>query len=143
LIALCTGAIADDNRPAERRQLPPGRTLESEGIEYKCFTLDEYKSVAHLVVDYNWLWDHTLTLEQERALLAAKAEVQAQRVELWQTQVESLEREREYLSKLFDSEHGLRLRLEARDRAVGWIPWAIVVLESVAIGAIGLYSGVN
>lgn len=137
------GAIADDNRPAERRQLPPGRTLESEGTEYKCFTLDEYKSVAHLVVDYDWLWDHTLTLEQESALFAAKAEVQAQRVELWQTQVESLEREREYLSKLFDSEHGLRLRLEARDRAVGWIPWAIVVLESVAIGAIGLYAGAS
>lgn len=114
-----------------------------EGIEYKCYTVDEYKSVAHLVLDYNWLWDHTLTLEQEKALLASKASIQLERVKLWQTQVESLEREREYLSKLFDAEHGLRLKIEKRDRALGWIPWALVVAESIAIGAIGLYSGAN
>ncbi len=141
LIALCTGATAEDNRPATQRQLPQGQTLNVEGVEYKCFTLDEYKDVAHLVVDYRWFWDHTLTLERENALLVSMSEVQTQRVEIWKEQVESLEGEREFLSDLFDAEHGLRLKLEAKDRALGWIPWAIVVLESVAIGAIGLYAG--
>ena len=143
LTALCGTANADDQRPTERLQLPQGRTLEAEGVEYKCFTLDEYKVVAHLVVDYNWLWEHTLKLERANALLTAKAEIQAERVSLWQSQVDTLERERDYLSKLFDEEHGLRLKIENRDRALGWIPWALVVAESIAIGAIGLYAGAN
>lgn len=118
-----------------------GRTITHEGVEYKAYTLQEYKQLAHLILDYHLLWSYSLSLEAEIESWKREKIDWKLRVETWKEAAEVQRSRGDQLSELFDAEHALRLKLEKNQRALGWVPWALVVVESVAIGILGVYSG--
>lgn len=135
--------VADDRleRPNAHRVEPIGRTITHEGVEYKAYTLQEYKQLAHLILDYHLLWSYSLSLELEIESWKREKTDWKLRVETWKEAAEVQKSRGDQLSKLFDAEHALRLKIEKSHRTLGWIPWALVVVESVAIGVLGVYSG--
>lgn len=123
----------------ETYNFPEGRILEVDGIKYKAFTLEEYKEIAYILVAYESIWDDSdliqeqnLSLEQERKLWVA-------RVNIWK-QTCDLQKERgDIYSKLWESEHLLRLKVQRQQTIVTWIPWTVVILESIALTTFGIY----
>ena len=94
-----------------------------------------------MVLDYHTLWDYSLNLELEIASFERDAITWQLRVDVWKESAESQRARGDMLSKMFDEEHELRLKIETRQRMFGWVPWALVVVESIAIGILGVYSG--
>ena len=138
-----TPSTADDKpeRPSTHRFEPIGRTIIHEGVEYKAYTLEEYKRLGHLILDYHLLWTYALSLESEIESWKREKVDWKIRVETWKEAAEVQRARGDQLSEVFDAEHALRLRTEKQQRALGWVPWALVVVESIAIGILGVYSG--
>lgn len=147
LIALVTlipySIAAEDQRPSERVREPIGQIIEHEGTKYKAFTLEEWKQMAHLILDYHVIWDYSLNLELEIDSLKREAKLWEQRVDIWKSATDEQRARGDILSKLFDEEHKMRLKLEKQYRTLGWVPWTLVVVESIAFGIVGVYSGVK
>jgi len=138
-----TPLAADDKpeRPSAHRFEPIGQTIVHEGVEYKAYTLEEYKRLAHLILDYHLLWTYSLSLELEIESWKREKKDWQLRVETWKESAEVQKARGDQLSETFDAEHALRLRIEKQQRTLGWVPWALVVVESIAIGILGVYSG--
>jgi hypothetical protein len=136
---------ADDKpqRPEAQRIEPPGKTIVHDGVEYRAYSLDEYKELKHLFVDYHSLWDYSLSIEDDVISMAEEIELWQFRVDGWKEESERQANYAKQLSSLFDKEHDLRLKLEKRNDMLGWVPWALVVVESVAIGVAGAYVSVK
>ena len=139
----CCVGIADDKppRPTEYRTQPLGRVITHEGVDYKAFTLNEWKQWGHLKLDYSLLWDYSLSLELEIASFERDIRSWQLRIDVWKTTAENERSRGDMLSSMFDEEHKLRLKIQRQQQMLGWVPWAIVVVESIAIGVLGVYSG--
>ncbi len=141
---LCaTPAATDDSptRPDTHRREPMGRSITQDGVEYKAYTLAEYKQLGHLILDYHLLWDYSLSLELDISSYERETVQWEFRMNTWKEATEAQRARGDILSKMFDEEHELRLGLEKQHKAFGWVPWALVVVESIAIGVLGVYSG--
>lgn len=141
ILTMCYAADANDtklSRPETLRQEPAGRVITHEGVKYKAFTLDEWKEHAHIIVDYRLLWDYSLSLELDIKSFEADIKVWEMRVALWKETAESQKERGDILSSMFDAEHELRLKIERQHRATNWIPWALVVVESIAFGVVSV-----
>ena len=118
---------------------PDGRVLEVDGVRYKAFTLEEYKEIAHILVAYETMWDNTDLLENEYISLEQEKKFWLARVEIWR-HAHDVQKERGNLYyNLWKSEHKLRLKNESYHKLATWIPWTVVVLESIAIVTFGIY----
>lgn len=120
--------------------MPIGQVIEHNGAEYKAFNLEEWKQVSHFILDYHLLFDYALSLEAEYDYIQEKFELYQDEVDLWKAEAKRQNKRGNILSKMFDREHKFRLSLEKRDKMWNWIPWTLVVVESVAVGFLGAYS---
>ena len=139
-----TPVLADEGgRPAYEYAEPNGRDEKIDGEEMVCFSKEEYKTLGRIIIDYHWLWTEVRALEIDLKLSAKEIALREQRAEHWQQTAERIKANRDFMSKLFDAEHGYRLRLEKQSRSKEWVLWTVLVLESVAIAAIGVVQVAN
>jgi len=144
LALLTTHAVADDKgAPTVERELPAGRTVEVDGEQLKAFTAEEYAEVVKLEDDYRWFWSNWIRLSAAHAIAVNdELRIAKERVSLCRETLDLVSSDREILRDAWKDER--RLRLEARNAAAvrEWIPWALVVVESIAFGVVGIYAGV-
>jgi hypothetical protein len=142
-----------DLKPEARLEVPDGLVLTKGpdlettirslrlsvrgGEEYKCFTRDEWATMADLVIDYRWFWDYTLTLENELKLRAVEIGRLEDTSTTWREALESERSSREKMGELFEREHGLRLSLERKTRLKEYVLWGGIILTSAAAVAFG------
>lgn len=136
--------IIEKKSPLEiRYDIPDGQIIVSEGLEYKCYELEEYKKLAHLIVEYNNILEFAIDLERYNASLLIEIDLWKQKQKLWEEESNVQQNHIDMLSTMFDDEHNLRLKLQKQNRVFQWVPWAFVVVESVLLGGLGVYSSVS
>ena len=121
-------------------EMPVGTTLKVDGVEYKAFTLKEWKQVGHLVESYHGLWDHVIELEEQHFSLLSEIENYETRLALWQEEIEFQKDRGNQLSLMYDQEVKLRGSTYNSYRKTSWIPWTLVAIESILLGFIGVYA---
>jgi len=150
-IALPRTSRSDDKQPASAAEQldgwqPPtvvyslttiGRQVDVDGVQMKCFTATEGREVLMpMFADYralirmSWLW------------VAAKAEYEAS-IATMGTKLKLQDGTIAFYTD--ESDHWYQVskvkgnRLERAQRFT-WVPWAIVVLESLLVGGLGVYA---
>jgi hypothetical protein len=144
LMAFVVPANSDEEeqwtRPTQHRQFPSGTDIVHEGVEVRCFTVEEGKKIKHLVIDYDDLYYAAIRWEGIRRGLESKIAGLELRLELHQEMVTELQSDRQWWKKLFQAEHKYRMKIEMtiqkKDRW-RWVPWTLVVVESLTMGVIG------
>lgn len=126
------------------RWMPPeGRTIVKDGIEYKAFTLDEYKLLAHVLVDYDTLWKLRLNLKLEIKALKDELNLERQRIDNCKEGIENQRLRADMLSKMYDSQYKLQLKRSKLQRFAQAFSWSLVVVESLALGVLGISYALN
>lgn len=115
--------------------------MKIDGVDSIVFTLPEWKSYGLIVIDYYRLWDYSLSLEWQIESLEGTTETWKMKSDNWKTAMEDQKQRADGFYLAFNEERKLRLSNELKERVWGWVPWAIVIVESVAIGALGIYAG--
>lgn len=133
----------ESQRPKAERWEPEGRIIEHEGAKYWAYTLEESRKMEHIFEDYHLMWKYITSVEVD--ILSYQREVKQWqfRVDNWKEASETQRRRGDMLSKMFDEEHRLRLNIESTHNKFNWVPWTLLVIESVAFGAIGVYSAAS
>jgi len=127
--------------PDQHYMEPAGRIIVVDGVEYKAYTLEEYKTVAHIFVDYHFLWMYSLNLELEIQSLTKDLSLTARQVQYWKDSTDVQAKRGDMWRGEYNKQLSLRQKIEAKQRAFNWIPWTLLAVESLAIGVIGMYSG--
>lgn len=118
---------------------PEGKILEVDGIKYKAFTLEEYKEIAYVLVAYESMWEDSDLIQEQNFSLEQEKKLWIARVNIWK-QTCGLQKERgDVYFKLWESEHLLRLKVQRQQTIATWIPWTVVILESIALATFGIY----
>lgn len=111
--------------------------------EYKCFTVDEWGSMGHLITDYRWLWYYAIQLELKTELLNRDVGNLELQIVILRDSVDVTQRGLESMTALLDKEHDARLRASRKASVELWA-WRIgTVLGLVAAGAFGAAWGVE
>ena len=127
-------------RPTIQYQFPKGQNFTINGEDLRCFRFSEGQVMKHIEIDYNGLFHAAIAWESLRLELELNISGLELRLGAHRDMVKELRRNNEWWKSLFDSEHEYRLKLEMKmsnkDR-FGWVPWAMVAVESIVIGIIG------
>jgi len=112
-----------------------GRNIEQDGVQYKCYTPEEGRSVLlPMFADYRallrvaWLW------------MAAKAEFEAMisaantKLDLFKLQLAFYQDEAENWMNIAKA----RAQKFELAQKWAWVPWALVVAESLVVGVVGV-----
>ena len=81
-----------------------------------------------------------MNLEDDIASLNNDIALWKMKYDIWKEQYEDQKDVTEVYKTAYTEEHKLRLRIEKSQRTLGWVPWALVIVESLAIGVFGVYS---
>lgn len=140
LQTLCGTVGADDGppRPAYERTEPTGTEIIHNEMPLQTYDLTEYKELGLLITDYHELWKYALNLEAQ--IISMKIEISAlnSQVEIWKTAAEWEQKHALIWKTAYGEERKLRLSMEKSDRQTKWIPWAVVVAQSIAMAAIAI-----
>ncbi len=126
--------------PPELRSRPPGEDITLEGRALRCFDLAQYKELGHIWIDYVSLYKYSIYMNGIRDSLELELGLTRQRVELWKQQAAREKERGDLLRVMYDQEHGRLVAWEKQSKAMAWVPWAIVVVESLVIGAVGIWA---
>ena len=124
----------------EIRSRPLGTQVELEGVPHRCFDLDEYKAIGHIWIDYLDLHKNAVFMLAQNRSLQLELELSGQRIKLWQDQAGREKDRGDLLKVAYDEEHKKLAAWQKQSRAMAWIPWVIVVAESLVIGAVGVWA---
>jgi len=130
----------DTGAPTTRRELPEGRTVEVDGEQLRAFTPKELAELVKLEDDYLWFFDNWKLAIAAKSKALAEVENRESRLSICKESLDLAVKDRDLLRVAWTDER--RLRLEARNAAAvrEWIPWALVVVESIAFGVVGVYA---
>lgn len=132
--------LAEDKpeRPEVQYLVPQGTTCSIDGVEFKAYSFDEYKILKHIFTDYSGLWKYALSLEDD--IISYKVEIARwkDRYELWKEAYEDEKDRSNIYFKAYKEEHAFRLRSEKGERMTRWIPWTLVVVESIMFGVVSV-----
>jgi len=128
----------DDTLPSVHHEEPVGVTITHQGTEYQCFNTEDWRQVGRIILDYHSLWFQAHQLQRELRLAEDRKVLWEERVALWRETAEEQRQDRKYLKTVLDAEHDYRLNLSKESRAKSWVMWAVIVVESVALGALGV-----
>ena len=119
---------------------PEGSEKTIGGVQYQCYNFKEHKELGQLITGYHGLWDYVIELEEHNYSLLIQADAWRQKYEIWKAAADSQKLRGDEFSDLFKQEHDKRLKAQSSDKATLWIPWTLVVVESLALAALGIYS---
>jgi len=140
LIGLCQEVAASETEPTVHYTEPVGTSCAIDGIEYKAYSLEDYKVIARIITDYHTLWKLNNNLKLQVASLNRDLETWELRSENWKLAMEDQKGRADTLSKMFDAQYAQTQRILKIQSATGWVPWALVVVMSIGFGVVGVYS---
>lgn len=138
--------MAETNVPTERA-IPRGTNLDKvdetgtntvffPDQEYKCFTVAEWKEVAHVINDYRWLRSYALNLELSIDKYKMQITLYQEQVDLWKDTVDRIEKNRTLAFDLVKQEQKNRLKLEFKNNLTMWLAIGVAAVEAGVIGAL-------
>lgn len=138
-LLLATEIRAQDDTPAII-DLPIGEIIFQADVNYKAFTLEEYKIIALIYNDYIFFRNQTVSLKQS---LQLQLDIQTD----YKLQLEGLERiikiqdsDRKYWTTRLSEEQVANKRRELSSSFERFGLWALVVVEAIALGSLGIYA---
>lgn len=137
---LCATAGADERlqRPEYERTEPVGTELIANEIPLQTYTLTEYKKLGLLITDYHELWRYVIKQEAKIASMEIQMAALRNQVEIWKAAAGRSEKYNVILKAMYTEERDLRLSAQKGHRRTKWIPWAVVVAQSVAMAAVAI-----
>lgn len=133
---------AQDEAPV-MRDMPAGTVLTVQNVQYKAFTLDEYKTLALVYADYVYLFKQNISLNKELTLhldIEKNYELQVQGLK---DLTKVLEADREYWTVRVKEEQEANKRRAIFSGIEKFGAWALVVVEALALGVVGVYSAAS
>lgn len=123
---------------SETKRIPPkGVIAEIDGESMKCFSKDEYKQVALILVDYSELFDSMNLKSEKLAEKETEISLITQRLELANRKADIWERNADYYKLIYEEESKLRQRSEKVNTAKTVFPWLMLALQSISFTVVG------
>lgn len=122
------------------RDMPAGTILTIQNVQYKAFTLDEYKTLALIYTDYTFLIKQNASLSKELTLRLDMEKNYALQVQGLKDLTKVLEADRDYWTLRVKEEQEANKRREVLSGLERFGAWALVVVESLALGVVGVYA---
>jgi len=126
------------SRPAYERTEPTGTEIIHNEVSLQTYDLAEYKTLGLLITDYHELWKYVLNLEAQIASMTIEITAINNQVEIWKTASVWEQKHASIWKTAYGEERKLRLSIEKSARQTKWIPWAVVVAQSIAMAAIAI-----
>jgi len=123
--------------PEQFWQFPKVPTKTVDGANYRCFNLDEYKTLARIYQDYKSLWRQARLMSLELSNVDRQLKLRMEEVTLWKELSTDLDEDRKFLSSALDDEYESRLKLEKSQRFRTNFLWGVIVVESLALAVLG------
>ena len=117
---------------------PAGTTLTVNGTQYKAFTLEEYKAVATIYVDYVALFNKVPLLEERLKLRLDMEENYKDQVSNCEHMMGEYKTNGEYWKARFEDSVKLASKSDFRDKLEKIGLWAVIVVETGYIVAISI-----
>lgn len=135
----------EKDRPKELQDRPAGVTITADNLGdldfetnggYKCFTADEYKTIANIIIDYRWFWFYAA--KQDLVIEKYQLEIgkyQSQ-VALWQTMTQKQESSLKFTQNLITEQNGIKQKQNMGMKVTMYGAIGLAILEAVVIGAL-------
>jgi hypothetical protein len=130
---------AQDEAPVIR-DMPTGQVITYQNVQYKAFTLDEYKTLALVYADYVYLFKQNISLNKELQLRLDMEKNYELQVQGLKDLSKTLELDRDYWTTRVKEEQEANKRRAIFSGIEKFGAWALVVVESLALGVVGVYS---
>jgi len=118
--------------------LPLGQTITHKNIEYKAFTLEEYKQIGLIYADYLLLIRNNISMQKELTLHLDIEKNYELQVEGLKGLNKTLELDRAYWTARVKEEQEANKRRETFSGLERFGAWALVVIEAVALCSLGI-----
>lgn len=103
---------------------------------YKCFSPDEYKTIANIIVDYRWFWFYAM----KRDIIIGKLELQIEKYEkqvgLWQTMSNNQQNSLNFTQTLVSEQNKIRLNQNRSQKIILISSIGLSIFEAIVIGAL-------
>lgn len=146
LIAFSTVAIAEERvRPKELLDKPDGIVITEDNVSdldfavhggYKCFTPEQYKEVANIIIDYRWFWYYAI----KRDAIIGNYELQIGKYKtelaLWQQMSQRQENSLNFTQTLVTEQNKMRANQSRGQKITLYTAIGVALLEAVVIGAL-------
>jgi hypothetical protein len=126
----------EENPPT--RDMPTGTVLTVQNVQYKAFTLDEYKTLALIYADYLYFINQNVSLHKELTLRLDMEKNYELQVQGFKDLTKTLELDRDYWNTRVKEEQEANKRREVMSGLERFGAWALVAVEAVALGALGI-----
>lgn len=148
LSAITTAQEIQLQVPDRRYDVPDGLILEPPNTikvteEMKCYSVEDYKTVAHIIIDYRWLYDALIQAQIALNAERQKNEILHQEIKLLNEDILVLRTANDKLSWLLDKQLDAANKEITGDRLKLYVVAAVAILELVAIGALGTAYGIQ
>lgn len=130
-------ARAQDVDPPTR-DMPTGQVITYQNVQYKAFTLDEYKTLALIYADYLYYIKQNVSLNKELTLHLDMEKNYELQVQGLKDLTKTLELDRDYWNTRVKEEQEANKRRETLSGLERFGAWALVAVEAVALGALGI-----
>jgi len=120
------------------RDMPTGQVITYQNVQYKAFTLDEYKTLALVYADYVYLFRQNISLNKELQLRLDMEKNYELQVQGLKDLTKTLELDRDYWTTRVKEEQEANKRRETLSGLERFGAWALVALEAVALAAVGI-----
>lgn len=125
------------------REMPSGQVITYQNVQYKAFTLDEYKTLAIIYTDYLYYIKQNKSLGAELQLRLDMEKNYELQVQGLKDLTKTLEMDREYWTTRVKEEQEANKRRETLSSLERFGAWALVVVEALALGVVGVYSAAH
>jgi hypothetical protein len=136
--AVATVTAQEEDPPT--RDMPTGQVITYQNVQYKAFTLDEYKTLALIYTDYLYFIKQNQSLHKELQLRLDMEKNYELQVQGLKDLTKTLELDRDYWTVRVKEEQEANKRRETLSGLERFGAWALVVVESLALGVVGVYA---
>lgn len=140
LVFFSTAAAWAQEEDPPTREMPSGQLITYQNIQYKAFTLDEYKQVAIIYSDYLYFIKQNQNLHKELQLRLDMEKNYELQVQGLKDLSRTLELDRDYWTTRVKEEQEANKRRETLSNLERFGAWALVVVEAIALGVVGVYA---
>ena len=116
-----------------REELPKIREAVRGGAEFKCYVAADYAKIAHMAVDYRWLFGYAGQLENVIKLKDLELSKAAEQVAIYNVTIAESKKSIQYISDIFDKEHSARIEREKQNRLIDILKTTAIGVEALVI----------
>lgn len=122
----------------EQYTLPVGRRCEVNGETFRCFNLEEYRTLLLMNNDLQYYYSAYPLLELQVIELTQAVNELDSAFRMAEEQIELLQAERTRLFEKWQEENALRLQAQNKPNTSAMIGWAVALVELVIIAVMGV-----